>query len=150
MRNFKEKRQGATIVEAAVVYPVVFLLTIGFVIGVMGVFRYQEVATLSREASRYASVHGADYEKETGYVAPTPTDIYNNVIKPRSISLDPSQVTYSITYNQSNKPVRSIISNGDVTYMYNTVTVVVSYQWLPELYFGGVTLTSSSSAQMSY
>ena len=125
-------------------------MTLGFIIGVMGVFRYQEVATLSREASRYAAVHGKDYAKETGNPAPTPTDIYNQIIVPKSIALDPSQITYTITYDQTNNPVRPIISNGDVTFIYNTVTVVVTYQWIPELFFGGVTLQSSSSMQMYY
>jgi Flp pilus assembly protein TadG len=150
VRKQLEKRRGATVVEAAVVYPVVFLLTLGFIICVMGVFRYQEVATLAREACRYAAVHGTDYAKETGNTAPTPADLYDQVIKPKSIALDPSQVTYSITYDKSNNPVHAIIVNGDVTYKYNTVTVVVTYRWIPELYLGGVTLQSSCSMQMSY
>ncbi len=150
MRIRLEKRRGATVVECAVVYPLVFLLTLGLIICIMGVFRYQEVATLAREACRYAAVHGGDYAKETGNTAPTPQEIYDQVIKPKSIALDPSQVTYSITYDKTNHPVHAIISNGDVTYKYNTVTVVVTYRWIPELYWGGVTLQSSCSTQMSY
>lgn len=148
--NRARPRTGTTVVESAVVYPVVFFFTIGFVVASVGIFRYQEVATLSREACRYAAVHGTDYAKEAGVTAPTPTDIYNNVILPRAIALDPSKLTYTISYNQSNAPVRPVIANGNVTYVYNTVTVVVRYQWIPEAFFGSLNLTSTSSMQMAY
>lgn len=150
MRLSRQRRWGATILESAVVYPLVFLFTFGFIIGVMGTFRYQEVATLSREACRYAAVHGTNYAKDAGVTAPTPAQIYNEVIVPKAIALDPSQITYSITYNTSNAPTRVVISNGEATYVYNTVTVVVTYRWVPEGFFGGLNLTSSSSMQMSY
>jgi hypothetical protein len=150
MRYRLEKRTGATVIESAVVYPLVFLFTIVFIVAILGVFRYQEVATLSREACRYAIVHGTDYGKDFKVTPPTPSDIYDQVIKPKSIALDPSQLSYTFTYNQSNAPVRSAVINGNVTYVYNTVTVVVTYQWVSEVFFGGITLTSSSSMQMSY
>ena len=60
------KRSGATVVESAVVYPTTFLLLLSLVIGAMGVFRYQEVASLARAAARYASTHGAEYRKDAG------------------------------------------------------------------------------------
>ncbi len=150
MRLNSKPRQGTTLVESAVIYPVVFLFMIGFVVAALGIFRYQEVATLSREACRYAAVHGTNYAKDAGVTAPTPADIYANVIVPRSVALDPSKLTYSITYNQSNAPVRTKVSGSDIIYVYNTVTVVVNYQWVPEAFFGSITLTSSSSMQMSY
>jgi len=150
MRYIAKPRRGATAVESAAVYPIVFVFTIGFIVGVMGVFRYQEVATLSREACRYAIVHGSNYSKDAGVAAPTPTDIYNNVIVPKSVALDPSKLSYSITYNQSNAPYHVRIVNGEPIYVYNTVTVVVTYLWVPEAFLGGVTLSSSSSMQMSY
>src|ERR1051326_2842189 len=151
MRKNPSRRKGATIVEAAIVYPVTFLCTVGFIVGTMGVFRYQEVATLSRETCRYAIVHGTKYASDAGVAAPTPTDIYNNVILPRSVALDPGQLTYSITYNSSNNPFHVKVVNGEIIPVYNTVTVVVTYQWLPEAFFGhGITLSSSSSMQMSY
>lgn len=150
MRYRMAPRTGTTTVESAVIYPIVFVFTLGFIVGVMGVFRYQEVATLSREACRYAAVHGTQYAKEAGVTAPTPTDIYNNVIVPKSIALDQANLNYSITYNQTNSPYRVIIQNGEAVYVYNTVTVVVTYQWIPEGFIGGVTLSSSSSMHMSY
>ena len=150
MRLNSNRRKGSAVVESALVYPIVFLLTIGFIVGVMGVFRYQEVATLSREACRYASVHGTEYGKVTGVTPPTPAEIYTNVIQARAVALDPSQLSYSITYNQSNGPVAAKIVNNDVVYSTNTVTVVVTYNWIPEGFLGGITLSSTSSMPMSY
>ena len=55
----------------------------------MGVFRYQEVATLAREGARYASTHGYQYRKDAGQAIGTASDwqddIYTNGIKPRII-----------------------------------------------------------------
>jgi hypothetical protein len=52
-------RQAATVVECAIIYPVLFLFLIGLAVGGAGIFRYQEVSSLAREAARYASTHGA-------------------------------------------------------------------------------------------
>ena len=59
MRVHRHPRRAATLVEAAVVYPVTFLLLIGLVVGAMGMLRYQEMATLSRDAARYALVRNS-------------------------------------------------------------------------------------------
>ena len=48
-------------VEAAIVLPVVMMLTLGTCSTAMGVYYYQLVATLAREGARYASVHGSQY-----------------------------------------------------------------------------------------
>lgn len=150
MRFQAQPRTGATVVESAVVYPLVFLFTVGFIVGTMGIFRYQEVATLAREACRYASVHGADYAKDNNMTVPSPTDIHNEAVLPRVVGLDPAQIKTTITYDKSNAPYHSKIVNNEVVFVQNTVTVVVSYTWIPEAFLGGLTLTSSCSMPMSY
>jgi Flp pilus assembly protein TadG len=123
----------------AIVSSVAFLLLLGLIIGGMGVFRYQEVAALAREASRWASVHGAQYHQDTGKTAATASDVYTNAIQPNLAALDPAKLSYSVTWNPDNQPFDS------------TVTVTVSYQWFPELYLvGPITLTSTSTTKMSY
>src|SRR5262245_18597100 len=86
------RREGATVVECAILYPVLFLFLLGLVVGVIGIFRYQEVAALTREASRYASTHGAQYRQDCGQsvgdATAWSTDIYNNAISPNIIALD--------------------------------------------------------------
>jgi Flp pilus assembly protein TadG len=125
------------VVECAVVYPLVFLLLFGLVVGALGVFRYQEVASLAREGARYASVRGREYELRTGRPAATADDVFNNAISPRAVILTPSQLSSSVTWNPDNQ-------RG------STVTVTVTYQWVPEAYLGGLTLSSTSTTPISY
>ena len=47
------------------------MLMICIIIGGMGVFRYQQVAGLAREAARYACVHGSEWDKATDQACPT-------------------------------------------------------------------------------
>jgi Flp pilus assembly protein TadG len=141
----RTSRRGVTIIECAIVYPALFILLLGLLIGGMGVFRYQEVASLAREAARYASTHGAQYRKDAGMSTGTLTDwssdIYTNAISPNIIALDPNSLSYTVTYpdviNMPGTPDNWPGSN---------VTVTVSYQWMPELYLvGPINLTSTSS-----
>jgi Flp pilus assembly protein TadG len=139
-----------TAVESALVFPILFLMMFGIVIAGMGVFRYQEMASLARRAARYASVHGTQYARETGNPAATPDAIYQNAIKPYAFSLDLSRLTYSVSYNTDNSPSTPTIKNGNVVSVGNTVTVTIRYAWVPEALLGGMTLTSTSVLPMSY
>ncbi len=94
MRRSVQPRSGATLVESAIVYPLLFLVLLGTVILVLGVFRYMEVAALAREGCRWASVHGSQYAKDTGKpAATTSADVYNNVIVPQAVGLNLSKLT---------------------------------------------------------
>ncbi len=135
LRN--QRRQGLTIVECAIIFPLLFLLVIGVMIGGLGVYRYQEVAALAREASRWASVRGAAYQFYTGNTAATDKDVYEKAIRPKLVALDPAKLTYKVTWNPDNR-------QG------STVTVQVDYLWLPEAFLGGTKLSSTSTTLMSY
>jgi Flp pilus assembly protein TadG len=135
--------------ELAIVGPITFLLVMGLLIGGMGIFRYNEVASVAREASRWASVHGTQYQTDTGKPAATAQDIYDNAIAPNAVSLDQSKLSYTVTWNTSNSPYHTKIVNNTVVAVGNTVTVTITYQWLPEAYLGGITLTSTSTVPMS-
>jgi Flp pilus assembly protein TadG len=148
--RLRQNRKGTTLVECALIYPIVFLLFLGLLVGAIGVFRYQEMASLARRAARYASVHGTEWAKDTGNPAPSPSDIYNNVVLPNVVALDTSQLSYSITYNTSNSPYHTNIVNGDIVGVQNTVTVTLTYQWIPEAFLGGIKLTSTSVMPMSH
>lgn len=132
-----QPRRGAHLVECAVVYPVVFTMLFGLLIGGLGVFRYQEVASLAREGARYASVHGSQYQSATGKSAATADDVYNKAVLPKVVILDPGHLHYNITWSPDNK-------QG------SQVTVKLSYDWVPEAYLGGITLSSTSTMPMSY
>ena len=150
MRLRRRARAGMTTLESAVVFPVTFLLILGLFIGGLGVFRYQETASLARRAARYAAVHGKQYANDTGNTAATADDIYNNAIKPYAASLDLTKLTYAVSYNTDNSPGTVSVQNGNVVTTGNTVTVTVSYNWVPEAFLGGITLTSTSVMPMAY
>jgi Flp pilus assembly protein TadG len=151
MRRRFQWRKGATAVEYAIVCPALFLLLIGMVVGGLGVFRYEQIAALAREGSRWASVHGGMYAQENGKTAAAATDVYNNAILPMAVGLNTGDLTYSVTWNTSNYPYSTTISGGQVVAVTNTVQVTVSYKWIPEAYLAGpFTLTSTSITPMSY
>src|SRR5262245_57721734 len=129
-------RRGAKTVEFALVSPILLFFLFATVIGAAGIFRYQAVASLAREAARYASVRGHRYELVTGNPAATPTDVYNDVIRPNSL-FDQSKIGYSVTWSPDNR-------QGSM------VTVKVTYQWLPELFLGGISLSSTATVPISY
>lgn len=130
-------RQGATLVENAIVLPVFLLMLIGFIVVALGVFRYQEVASLAREGARYASVRGDHYALTTGLATATPADVYNEAIKPMAVALDLSSLTYSVNWNPDKR-------QGSL------VTVTVNYHWIPEALFGGVDISSTAVMPVSY
>lgn len=137
MLQRQHKRHGVTVVECAVIFPLVFLLLAGTIIAGIGVFRFQEVAALAREGARFASVRGGGYEFHTGKKAATPTDVYEQAILPKAVALDQTKLTYSVTWNPDNR------QGG-------TVTVQVNYSWIPEGFLGGIQLSSSSTMLVSY
>jgi Flp pilus assembly protein TadG len=139
------QRRAATLVESAIVLPTTIILLLALLVGALGVFRYQEVATLAREGARYASTHGYQYRKDNGLPMGTAADwtldIYTNAILPEVVALDVNQLTASATWpdviNQPGKPDN---------WPGSQVTVTVSYQWMPEWgLVGPITLTSTSS-----
>jgi Flp pilus assembly protein TadG len=126
-----------TAVECAVVFPVTFLLLLGLIIGGLGIFRYQQTAALAREGARWASVHGFQYQQTTRKPAATPEDVYNQAIRPKVVGMDTSRLSYTVTWEPDNK-------QGSY------VRVTVTYQWVPEAFLGGITLSSTSRMMMSY
>jgi TadE-like protein len=141
----KGGRHAATVVECAVILPVTFFLMFAMIVGAMGVFRYSEVCTLARDGARYGSTHGHQFRVDSGEGIGVATDwssdIYTNAIQPNIVALDPTLLTYQVSYpNVINQPGKPDNWPG------SQVTVTVSYQWFPELYLvGPFTLTSTSS-----
>jgi Flp pilus assembly protein TadG len=143
------RRKGATVVESGIVLLLTLLLVMGGIVGGLGIFRYQQIASLAREAARYASVRGGQYHKETGKAAATSTSVYNNVISAKAVGLDLTKLTYSVTWDDpSEMPVYYDSTNK--VWKGNTVSVTITYQWVPEAFFGGATMTSTSVMPVSY
>jgi len=154
-------RRGSVLVEAAVVYPVLFLLVLAIILLGIVVFRYQQVAHVAREASRWASVHGGRYAKENNKTAATEQDIYDNAIHPYATGMRASGLTYTVTWNKDaggnwdKNPTQTVTTVNAATgqteekFVSNTVSVTVTYQWNTGL-FGTIPVSSTSVNIISY
>jgi Flp pilus assembly protein TadG len=141
-------RRAAILVESALVYPVIILLTIGLIIVALGVYDYLQVSALAREGARWASVHGGQYQQDTGGAMATNATIKSNAITPKAIGLNSSQIKVSASWtNPSQMPLYDDASGNVVN---NQVTVTVTYLWTPPLYLSPMTLSSTSVMMMQY
>jgi Flp pilus assembly protein TadG len=159
-RRPPSRRRAALAVEAAFVYPVLFLLLLGLVVGGVGVLRYQQAACLAQEAARWASARGADYQKDTGNPSPSRQDIVNAAVLPLTAGMDPAALDVRVQWidgttgraydwDSSSKAVTGTAANGaPVT---NRVRVTVTYRWLPAVAFvGPLSLSSTAELPMSF
>jgi hypothetical protein len=73
----------------------------------------------------------------------------NNLLTVSDIGLDPTALTVTPTWpDGSNWPYHVTSDNGTVSA--NRVQVTITYAWLPEAFFGGVTFGSTSQMQITY
>jgi Flp pilus assembly protein TadG len=148
--RYRPDRRGAAAVEFALVAPLAFIALLAPVVGGLAAFEYQQITYLAQEAARWASVHGTQYATDTGNSAATATDVYQQVIQPRAAGLKLSNLTYSVTWNTSNSPFRTVTVNGQQKTIANTVTVTINYQWLPNFFKNNGTFTSTAVTNMAY
>ncbi len=153
-------RRGAHLVECALVFPMSLLLFVGTIVFGLGVYRYQQVASLAREGARWVSVRGWQYQHDLNPyglpglpMAATPQDV-SNFVASKAVLLDtsPGALNVQVSWNTDNKQTHSLVDTNDsVILISNTVTVTVTYNWIPEALFGGpITLQSTSTIPMSY
>jgi Flp pilus assembly protein TadG len=179
LRKIKQRpRHGTTLVECAIIYPTVFVLVLGMVVGGMAVYRYQEVAALARTAARYASTHGAQYRKDTNegtgtagtsagtsngilWYQASPTsaagsdtswtgDIYDNAIRPNLTAVNPQYLTVQVGWPPVVSPSLIVVQNTPDNWPGSRVTVTVTYQLFPEWFLvGPINLTSTATAPIT-
>ncbi len=114
------RRWGGTLVEGAVVGSLFLMLLLGTVIVGNGVFRYQQVADLAREATRYASVNSASQPNAAAI---------KTYLLTYAAGMDTSKLSCTIDWSTS-----------------SVVTVAVTYQWTPEAFLGSSAISISSSS----
>jgi Flp pilus assembly protein TadG len=158
--NSLRHRHGVMALESAFVIPLMIFMLLGMVIGGMGVFRFQQVACQAREAARFASVHGGDFQLFTNAVSPTEKEIFQQAVEPMGAGMAVESLTLQIqwldqstgkayAWDSASKDVLSITALGE--YVTNTVRVTVSYQWMPGfLGIGPLSLQSTSEIPMAY
>jgi hypothetical protein len=142
------RRRAASLVEAAITYSAMFLLTFGVIVVALGVYYYQQTAALAREGARWASVHGAQYNQDTGNAMATQATVLSTGILPMASGLDTTQLTATVSWDNANEvPVYNNASASPVT---NYVHVTVNYTWKPPLFFSPMTLSSTAVMPMQY
>jgi Flp pilus assembly protein TadG len=114
------RRWGGTLVEGAVVGSLALMLLLGMVVVGNGVIRYQQVASLAREGSRYAAVNSA---------SPPSASSLKTYLETYAAGMDPTNLSCTVSYGSG------------------TVTVGVTYSWTPEAFLAStpMSLTSTSS-----
>ena len=155
-----ERRHGAVAVEAAIVYPVLFFLLLAMVLGGIGVFRYQQVALLAREAARYAAVRGGGWQEELRQPSPTQQQVIDAAVAPLAAGMEPQLLGVQIQWvntltgevrdwdPSSKQPASRTAAGEPVT---NKVRVTVTYQWFPGVLLPGpLTLQSASEIPMAF
>jgi Flp pilus assembly protein TadG len=143
------RRTGATLVESGIVFSITVLMSLGLVVAGLGVFRYQQVAAVAREAARWASVHGGQFALDTGQPAATQSSVKSQVVPTYSTGLDPNQIAVTVTWDDASEMPTYYDATNKV-WKSNAVRVTVNYQWIPEAFFGGVTMTSTSEMLVQY
>ena len=118
----------------AVVAPLAFLLTIGVIVGGMGVFRYNQVASLAREGARWASVRGREYQNDAHRSRVTSDDVLSEVIRKKSVALDPKRLQCDMTWGPND----------------TTVSVTLRYEWIPGVFGKGGVFQSTAVMFVSY
>ena len=140
------RRRGAVALEAAIVYPILFFLVLALIIGGVGVSRYQQVALLAQEASRWTCVRGAGWEKDSNSPPLTVSQIREEVVLPMSVGLDPNKLTVAadwingvtgdvVPWDSSNRKPTTPNSNQDQ--VANRIRVTITYLWSPPFLLGG-------------
>jgi Flp pilus assembly protein TadG len=165
----RRRRRGSHILECALVCPLLILMSIGTLVVGMGVFRYQQTASLAREGSRWASVRGWQYQHDLNPygkldlpMAATPQDVRDHIASQAILlNTSPDALNVQVTWNTDNKQAHTLLdaygtpqvdSSGNVILVGNVVTVKVTYNWTPEVlsFLDPVSLSSTSTIPMSY
>src|SRR5688572_7540202 len=128
LQSFHRKRQGAVLVEVAVVLPLLLLLLLAAIDTASAVYRYQQVATLAREGARYASVHAGMYAEEKKLPVATVTDVKTFAVMPRAVNMTAEKLSCTLTWVHGSTYPYSV-SNDSGQRKTNHVRFIVSYPW---------------------
>lgn len=143
LRRALHEERGVSLVEFALIAPVLMLILVGILDFGRAINAYVTVGNAAREGTHYISVHPT--------AAPSAIE---TAIRQRVVPLDPSRVTVTATYDDGStfRPwPASPTPNGTRT----PVRVTVSYPWSAATFIGqffpggaGATFTVSSTVEI--
>jgi Flp pilus assembly protein TadG len=112
LRHFLHNRRGTAAIEFAFVAPVLFALTIGTIDVGRLVWSASMLHHMAREATRYASVRGAEANN------PVSAADMETFVKNRLIGIAGSDVTVTTTWTPNNNPGGTVQVQLDYTYSF--------------------------------
>jgi Flp pilus assembly protein TadG len=141
----KRTRSGATLVEAAIVIPIVLALTVGMLDLSIVVFRNNLLAQAAREGARKAIVHGSLATPQMTVWGPSTftataddSGEIAQAIAPHLTSMNPANVNIQVQWLDGNNEPDSQVR----------VTVTATYQPFTTFIFGNPTFNLSGSSTM--
>ncbi|MBV8515495.1 MAG: pilus assembly protein [Acidobacteria bacterium] len=143
MSTSRARQRGTTIVEQALILPVLLALMFGAIDMARALYAYHYVGYIAREATRWASVRGGGINGAT-----TQLQVQNFVSNVAGMGLDPAQITS--TTNWMAPPNGSPLCGGaspEKPGCIVQVTVNYNYKFIFPFLPGG-TLRMSSESQM--
>ena len=112
IRRFLRDRRGTAVIEFAFVAPVLFVLTIGTIDVGRLVWSASMLHHMAREATRYASVRGAESNNPV-----TEADI-QTYVQNRIIGMSAGDVNVAATWTPSNSSGGTVLVELDYTYSF--------------------------------
>jgi hypothetical protein len=141
------RRQATNLTEFAMVVSIFVLAVFVLSFYCVGVFRFQQLATLARYGARWAAVHGRQYQQD--YSRP-PGDV-KAFIRAQAAGINPSDLTINVMFADpgSGIPPQNLpdtwagstqapFTNVAGTDVHNRVAVEIVYTWAPQTEDGSV------------
>lgn len=145
IRSRLRREEGASLVEFAISLGIFLAVTLGIMLLCMALYTYEYVDFASREATRWASVRGADCSSSSSMpgCGADKTAIQTYVQKLNYPIVNPSNVTVDVTWlsaNGTNPQTWSTCGtspSGGCDDRGNEVQVTVNYPYLLDIPFAG-------------
>ena len=113
----RRSQAGNTMVETALVITCYLMIVFGIIEFSQATFAWNFVSYAARNATRYASVHGA-----TSQTIATAQSV-TNVVLAQAVALNTSNLTVSTTWTPNNQPGSTV--QVKVSYLYKPLLLVV-------------------------
>ena len=128
------KERGATMVEMALVIPLLFLLTLGAIELGRGVWTKHTLTHLAREAARYAAVRSTLSDE------PATAAMIETRAKTGAVGINTKDMTVQTTWTPSNAPGGTV--RVQVSYAFHPITMLIPAKTIQ--------LTSNSERLITY
>lgn len=144
----KTVRSGAAALEAAIIIPVFLLLVLGTVDVGLAVFRYNTLSQASRQGVRQAMVHGENAPSGWNGGPWGPTTVGPTTVDQTSPQVDAVKSMLTTCPQDRTSVTVEWLDNRNHVGDTVRVTVISEYEPMISWFFGGATISLSSTSTM--